>query len=221
MGRNLEIIPAILATTEEDYSHKLQAIQRNNLFNDNWVQIDFVDNRFVQNQTIGMDVIARHPTDLKREAHLMVEDPEEWIGGLARLGFGRAIVHFEVGRTGELIEKIKGQGMEVGVAINIETEVAKIEPFAATIDLVLVMSIHPGFGGQELIPEAVERVREVSRLRSENSRLLIGVDGGINEFNAEGLVAAGADALVIGVSRLINNGQDTQTFTKLKQLLSP
>ncbi|MBI4037030.1 ribulose-phosphate 3-epimerase [Candidatus Daviesbacteria bacterium] len=207
------IIPSILATTEEEYIKQLNKIMACPEVFEGWVQIDLMDNKFVQNQSVGLDTIAKYPTNLNLEAHLMVEDPVNWIEQLAKLGFKRVIFHLEINKNiDEVIEKIRNSGMEVGLALSPETPVEKLTPFIAKIDLVLLLSVHPGFSGQEFILDTINRVGKVGRLRSSN-KFLIEVDGGIDERIARDLVCAGADNLVIG-SHLTNGN----IFEHLKKI---
>lgn len=204
----IQIIPAILATTEQEYKEKLLKIEESESFQqDGWIQIDLMDNKFVQNQSIGVDVIAKYPTKLQREAQLMVEYPQSWIDDLLKSGIERIVFPVEdFPGIQETIDQIKNQGIQVGLSLNPETEVEKIEPFMSTIDLVLVMSVHPGFGGQEFIPESIDKIKEVSRLRSkDNLSFLIEVDGGVSEKVIPDLIKAGVDNLVIGSHLLEGN----------------
>lgn len=207
------IIPSILATTEEEYKNKLAEIESCALL-DNWVQIDLMDNKFVQNQSVGLDTIAKYPTNLNLEAHLMVENPITWIDQLADLNFKRVIFHLEVDKNIDgVIEKIRNKGMEVGLALNPETPVEKLTPFIAKIDLVLILSVHPGFSGQEFILDTINKVGEVEELTG-NNKFLIEVDGGIDERVTVDLVCAGADNLVIGSH--LTNGNIFEHFEKIR-----
>lgn len=207
------IIPSILATTEEEYKNKLAEIESCALL-DNWVQIDLMDNKFVQNQSVGLDTIAKYPTNLNLEAHLMVENPITWIDQLADLNFKRVIFHLEVDKNIDgVIEKIRNKGMEVGLALNPETPVEKLVPFIAKIDLVLLLSVHPGFSGQEFILDTINKVGEVEELTG-NNKFLIEVDGGIDERVTVDLVCAGADNLVIGSH--LTNGNIFEHFEKIR-----
>lgn len=205
MDSKLQIIPTILATSEEGYKDKLQQIEEAAEFEGGWVQIDLMDNKFVQNQSITPEIIGRYPTSLKKEAHLMVEYPENWIDDLIKLGVDRIIFPVEDQEgVAERISHIKNHGIEVGLALNPETPVAKVEPFVDTIDVVLILSVHPGFGGQKFLPEVLEKIKEAARLKNQQ-QFLIEVDGGINEEVAGLAVEAGADILVVGSHLLDGN----------------
>ena len=134
----------------------------------------------------------------------MVKYPENWIDELVKIPVQRIVFPLEDNQgVEERIKHINSHNIEVGLSLNPETSISKLDPFASMIDLVLVMSVHPGFGGQEFIPETLGKINECSRLRSNNnSDFVIEVDGGINESVVKNLVNAGADNLVIG-SRLL------------------
>lgn len=199
-----QIIPAILATTEQEYAEKINKVNKSPSFQEGWVQIDLMDKKFVENESIRPDVFAKYPTNLKIEAQLMVEYPLSWIDGLAEACVSRIVFPFEV-EPGieERISRIKKLGIDVGLSINPETPVENLKPFVSRIDLVLIMSVQPGFGGQSFIDSSTQKVKDVFRLRQDlGLDFLIEVDGGINESAAKDLVQAGADNLVIGSSLL-------------------
>ena len=193
----IKVIPAILATTEEEYYNKISEINNSGLFD--WIQIDLMDNKFVQNQSIEPDVIAKYKTNLNLEAHLMVEYPENWIDELVKIPQLNRIIFPVEDREGitERITHIKNHGKQVGLAINPETDISILEPFLNKIDLVLIMSVHPGFQGQKFIPETVNKINEVLRLRS-GFDFKIEIDGGISEENIKQVADAGADIAIIG-----------------------
>lgn len=197
MKTNVQLVPAILATSEKEYKSKLDKIQSSNAFDEGWVHIDLMDNIFVQNKSISADVIRKYPTPFNMEAHLMVQDPDKWIDSLIEANVKRIIFPVEVGNTLKLLEKIKSYHIEAGISINPQTPIAKVTPFIGTIDLLLVMSVEPGFGGQAFIPEALEKVKQASQLK-KTGEFLLEVDGGITPQTAKALSLAGADNLVEG-----------------------
>ncbi len=211
----LQIIPAILSTSESDYKQKLLKIESNRTLSSGWIQIDFMDNKFVQNKSIDCNIVKKYPTNLKIEAQLMVEYPESWIDELVRLDVARIIFPLELtsGIT-ERIRHVKDHNKQVGLSVNPETAIENLTPFLSTIDSVLVMSVRPGFGGQQFIPESFDKVRS---LRSLSNRLKIGVDGGVNESVIKQLADAGADYVVIG-SHLLE-GEIDDNLNKLKKAL--
>lgn len=212
MNDSVQIVPAILATTEEEYKEKLAKIESCPDFAGGWVQIDLMDNKFVQNKSIGLEVLSKYPTKLKREAHLMVVDPREWARGLVKMGFDRLIFHLEAGRALEILETIKDGGMGVGIALSPQTPLDKVGPFLDKIDVLLLMSVDPGFSGQHFLPEILEKIKGATELKVQNN-FLIEVDGGINEQVAKSVIEAGADILVVG-SHLIE-GNITENLERL------
>ncbi len=195
----IQIIPAILSTTEPDFKRDIKRYSDSESLKMGWVHIDFMDNLFVPNRSITPGVTAKYETDLQKEAHLMVLHPLGWIDKLAELGFKRVFFHLEAADDiNECIESINSKGMELGLALNIETPVEKLNPFVDKIDRVLLMSITPGFQGNPFKTEVLEKIKETSRLRSKNKDLKIGVDGSVKDENAKLLVEAGADFLVVG-----------------------
>ena len=199
----VQIIPAILATTAEDYKQKLEKIMACPELAEGWVQIDLMDNKFVQNKSISPEVIAKYITKLKIEAQLMTQYPENWIDELVKIKVNRIVFPIEDEEgIKERIKHIKNHGIEVGLSVNPQSSVGKVEPFVATIDLVLIMSVNPGFGGQQFIMQTIDKVKEAAQLRSRNENLVIEVDGGINEQVVKELVEAGVDNLVVGSSLL-------------------
>lgn len=191
----MQIIPAILATSEEEYARKLKQIE-DSKFNNNWVQIDLMDNKFVQNRSIGPLVIAKYHTNFKIEAQLMVEYPENWIDELVKIPVTRIVFPVEdVEGVDERITHIKNHGIEVGLSINPETDIETLTPFAGKIDVVLIMSVKPGFGGQEFIPETIEKIKKI---KSKDWPIQIEVDGGVSKQVMPELENAGADSVVVG-----------------------
>lgn len=202
----IQIIPGILSTTEDDYREKIEKLSRSDVLKDGWIQLDLMDEKFVQNKSITPEIIAKYPHGFKVEAQLMVEYPENWIDELIKLKVNRIVFPLE-DRAGvkERIEHIKNHGIEVGLSINPETMVSKLKPFLGIIDIVLVMSVHPGFGGQEFIPKSIAKVKEI---RDNYPDIIIEVDGGITDDKAWDLVDAGANILVVGADRLLRGYLD-------------
>ncbi|MBI2596086.1 ribulose-phosphate 3-epimerase [Candidatus Daviesbacteria bacterium] len=195
----IQIIPAILSTKESDFERDIERYNNSELLWGGWVHIDFMDNLFVPNKSIEPEIVSKYPIKLYKEAHLMVLHPLGWIEKLAEAGFKRVLFHLEAADDiNECIESINSKGMEVGLALNIETPVEKLNPFADKIDKVLLMSITPGFQGNSFKREVLEKIKETSHLRSKNEDLKIGVDGSVKDENAKLLVDAGADFLIVG-----------------------
>ena len=181
---------------EEDYSKDIDRYQSALSFKEGWVHIDFMDNIFVPNKSIKPPVVIKYPTNLHKEAHLMVSHPTEWIDSLIEANFERVIFHIEsADDILETIEQIKDMGIKVGLAINGDTPIERLEPFMGKIDTVLIMSIIPGFQGQLFIQESLDKIKKI---KSKNWPVQIAVDGAVNDQNARELVEAGADKLIIG-----------------------
>lgn len=191
-----QIVPAILDKTPQDFQKHVQQLKESDSFQEGWVHIDFADNKFVPNHTIGIDIAQKFPISLKKEAHLMVAHPLQWVDGLQKAGFDRVVFHFESeDDIGEVIGAVKAAGMEAGVAINPETPIESLGPFNDRIDQVLVMGIIPGFQGQPFISETIEKIKA---LKSRNWPVTISIDGAVRDTNAKELVDAGVDQLVSG-----------------------
>ena len=199
----VQIIPAILSTSEDDYERDVSRYKRSPSFKEGWVHIDFMDHIFVPNKSIEPSVVAKHPIDLHKEAHPMVSHPLEWVDNLVKAGFERIIFHIEAeDDTNDCIGYIRNKGLEVGLAINNETPIEKIEPFVDKIDVVLVMAIVSGFQGQPFIPEALDKVRQI---KSKNWPVRVGVDGSVKDLNAREIMEAGVDFMIVGSFLLKGN----------------
>ncbi len=212
----VEIIPGVLATNESEYAELLTALNQAEILEGGWLQWDLMDGVFVDNKSVDLELMDKYPTDFQIEAQLMVSDPEAWFEKLITMDVKRIIFPIEISSDiNSLIQKLKEADIEVGISLNPETEVDKIADYINEIDEVLVMSVHPGFGGQEFIDDSIKKV---AQLRQMNQDVIIGVDGGISPDVAPKLVAAGANNLVIGSKRLIENGID-ETLEKYWEIL--
>jgi ribulose-phosphate 3-epimerase len=165
------------------------------------LHVDVMDGHFVPNITIGppvVDSLRRH-TDLYLDCHLMIDEPERYLESFKRSGADGCSVHVEVGHTGDLIAQMRGLNLDVGLAVNPETPYEAFEPWLDQLDLVLLMTVHPGFGGQSFMAEVMPKVR---RTRDELDRRGLGaalqVDGGIKQETAGVAAEAGADVFVAG-----------------------
>lgn len=208
----VQILPTVFANTEEDYRRQIDQVETSGVFKGGWVQIDLMDNKFVPNLSIGLEVVAKYPISSRKEAQLMVADPQNWIDGLAKLEFSRIIFPIEVENTDILIDQVKSHNIEVGLSLNPETPVDKIWQFLDKISLVLVMGVHPGFQGQKLIPETLDKIRKLAELKSTYN-FLIEEDGGINLETVKSLVEAGVDNLAVG--SFLFNGDIDENLEKL------
>ncbi len=192
----IQIIPAVLATSEEQYVRDIVKLSSSESLEGDWVHIDFADNKFVQNQTIGPEVTKQSDSTFHKEAHLMVVNPKEWVDKLVELGFERIIFHIESeDDPQEVIDYIKAKGVEVGLAVNTDTPINKVEPFLSKLDVVLIMTVEAGFQGQPFVVEALKKVEE---LKSMSSDLKVGVDGAVKDTNIKEIEKSGVDLVVIG-----------------------
>jgi len=195
----IKIAPSILSADFTRLGEQVQAVEAAGV---DRVQVDVMDGRFVPNITFGPRVIEclRPLTRLILEAHLMVDRPENFIDEFARAGADTIIVHQEsTPHLHRAIQQIRTLGKRPGVAINPSTPAAAISEVLTNVELVLVMTVNPGFGGQEFIPETLGKIRQVRRMLGEqNPRAEVEVDGGINEQTARLVVEAGANVLVAG-----------------------
>jgi ribulose-phosphate 3-epimerase len=165
-----------------------------------WIHVDVMDGHFVPNITMGPFIVAhcRRVTDLPLDVHLMIEEPDRYIEPFAKAGAGGITVHVEVcPDMHKTLQHIKSLGCRAGIVLNPETPIEVLDPYLAEADLVLVMSVHPGYSGQSFIPESISRVAEVRRkLDALGSSAWLEVDGGIDTETLPKMKAAGATAFV-------------------------
>ena len=167
-----------------------------------WYHLDVMDGAFVPNISFGPPVIKaiRKITKSFFDVHLMINEPKRYIEAFKDAGADLLTIHYEAcGDVDETIKLIKEAGLKVGLAINPETDVWSLRPYINKADMILIMSVHPGFGGQKFIPSAIEKLKQVKKWADEeNPDLLIEVDGGINFENVEDVLNAGANVIVAG-----------------------
>ena len=212
------IAPSILAA---DFANLQRDVELVNNSQADWFHIDIMDGVFVPNISFGMPVlkaIAKHAKKIL-DVHLMIVEPERYIKTFAELGSNILTVHFEACKDlTQTIMAIKAEGMKAGVAINPESSISVLEPFITEIDLVCLMSVHPGFGGQSFIEETYEKIQQLKELiHKKEAATKIEVDGGITAANAKKLNNLGADVLVTG-SFVFKSEDPLNTIADLKQL---
>ncbi len=212
------IAPSLLAA---DFANLQRDIEMVNRSDADWFHVDIMDGSFAPNISFGMPVVKamkRHATK-PLDVHCMVVQPERYIQQIRDAGADIITVHYEAcTHLHRVIQQIKETGAKAGVAINPHTRADVLEPIIEDIDLALVMSVNPGFGGQKFIYGTLEKIRKVKEMIIvRNSPALIEVDGGVGLQNAEKVLKAGADVLVAG-SAVFKAEDPTATISKLKAL---
>lgn len=195
----IKISPSILSA---DFSKLGEEIKNIDQAGAEMVHIDVMDGHFVPNLTIGAPVIAalRKITTKIFDVHLMVENPQDYVVSFAKAGTDIFTFHIETApHVHRIIQNIKENNMKVGIALNPGTPLTTINEILDDIDMVLLMTVNPGFGGQKFIPSVLKKIKELKEMiRARNLNIDIQVDGGINEVTASQVVAAGANILVAG-----------------------
>tara|TARA_B100001758_G_C18258162_1_gene529553 strand:+ start:247 stop:891 length:645 start_codon:yes stop_codon:yes gene_type:complete len=186
-----------------------------------WLHIDVMDGNFVPNISFGFPIlkaISKH-TDKVLDVHLMISNPDPYIDEFANCGANILTVHYEAcTHLHRTIQQIKSKGMKAGVALNPHTPLHVLDEILPELDLVLIMSVNPGFGGQKFIDASVDKVQKLKKMiDNKGLDLFIEVDGGVNLETGKKLANAGANALVAG-SFVFNSDSPSQTIDKLKQL---
>ena len=212
------IAPSVLAA---DFSNLQRDIEMINESEADWFHIDIMDGVFVPNISFGMPVLR----DIKKHAkkaldvHLMIVNPDQYIETFASLGADILTVHYEAcTHMHRTIQAIKATGMKAGIALNPHSSVNQLKDIIKDIDLVCLMSVNPGFGGQSFIENTYNKVKELKELiQSSESSCQIEIDGGVTNKNAKKLVEAGANILVAG-SYVFKSDNPTETISKLIRL---
>ena len=214
------IAPSVLAADFANIQRDFEMINKSNA---DWFHIDVMDGVFVPNISFGMPVLksinssANKPLDV----HLMIVNPDRYIKTFAALNAKYLTVHYEVcNHLHRIIQEIKNNNMKAGVALNPHTPVSVLDSIIEDIDLVCLMSVNPGFGGQKFIRNTFKKTQELKHLiDSKGSKALIEIDGGVTDKNAEKLIKNGADILVAG-SFVFKSDSPTETISNLKSIIN-
>ena len=211
------IAPSLLAA---DFANLQRDIEMVNESQADWFHLDIMDGLFVPNISYGMPVVKAIKEHAKKplDVHLMIVDPDRYIHTFAQLGSNFLSVHYEAcTHLHRTVQAIRQEGMKAGVALNPHTPITVMEDIITDVDLLLIMSVNPGFGGQSFIENPYKKVSQAKELITKTgSKALIEVDGGVNTTNTPKLVAAGADVLVAG-SFVFNAPDPKKTIEALKR----
>lgn len=212
----IKLAPSILSA---DFSKLGEEISKIEKYGADWVHIDVMDGMFVPNISFGIPVIKsiRKTTDMFFDVHLMIEEPGRFVKDFADAGADMITIHYEADRhIDRTISYIKSLGVKAGVALNPGTPVSVLEDLIEKLDMVLIMSVNPGFGGQKYIEYCGKKIKAVKEMKdNRNKDLFIQVDGGIDASNVKQVIEFGANSIVAG-SAVFKNGEIEKNITALK-----
>ena len=210
------LVPSVLAADFACLERSLAPVR-----SADWVQVDVMDGRFVPNISFGPGIVSAvaRAGGLPVDAHLMVEEPALFIDAFAKAGAALITVHAEARGAAACVKKIKSLGLKAGLALRPKTPLGRVRPLLEQLDLILIMTVEPGFGGQAFMPEMLAKVRAARELITGSGRKIwLQVDGGINAATAVLAAGAGADSLVIG-SALFSDKKPAAFLKKLRKSL--
>ena len=215
-----KIAPSVLSADFARLGEEVAEVERAGA---DLIHFDVMDGHFVPNLSIGIPVLEslRKVTRLPLDAHLMIENPERYVEVFVKAGANSVSVHAEVCKDiPAMAKRLHDLGARASIGINPETDVQRVLPFAAQLDMILIMSIHPGFGGQEFIPEALEKLRAVRReLDRRALKVDIEIDGGVKLDNIAEVKAAGANVFVSG-SGIFGQGDYRKVVKEMRDLIA-
>jgi ribulose-phosphate 3-epimerase len=216
-----KIAPSILSADFGRLAEEIAAVEAAGA---DWIHIDVMDGHFVPNITIGPGVVAslRKTTKLPFDVHLMIENPDQYIEAFATAGSDVLTVHVEAARhLNRTLNRIRELGVKAGVSLNPATPLGLIEPILNDLDLLLIMTVNPGFGGQKFIGSVLPKIKNAKEILSHLApQVLIEVDGGVNLDNIQSIADAGADVLVAGAA-VFGRGDYAGTIGAMKSILNP
>lgn len=206
---DIKVAPSILSADFGKLNKEIESIEDHA----DYIHVDVMDGHFVPNLTFGPPVIKYIKSKKPLDVHLMIDNPEKYIEDYVKAGADILTVHYETAENlKEIVSKIKSLGVKAGVSVKPKTDVKVLKDILPEIDWVLVMSVEPGFGGQEFMPEALDKIKW---LRGQSLEIDIAVDGGINEITAQKCIKAGANVLIAG-SYIFKAEDRVEAIDKLK-----
>lgn len=211
------IYPSVLSADFSILKDQIRELENNDI---KTIHVDIMDGKFVPNISFGLPILKciRDLTNLKLDVHLMIEEPIRYIDEFVKNGADLITVHIEGNyHIHRVIQEIKNKGVKVGIAINPGTPISALEEILPLVDLVLVMGVNPGFGGQVFIEKSLKRIGELKRIKEENLFSFdINVDGGVKESNFETILEAGANNLIVG-SDVFRDGEISRNISSYKR----
>ncbi len=213
----MKIAPSILSVKIEEYPKVIKELENLDI---SYLHLDIMDGKFVPNSTYDAEEVKniRKMTSMFLDTHLMIENPENYINSYINAGSDSITFHFEATtNVKKIIKMIKDKNLKCGISIKPKTNVDVLLPYLSEIDMVLVMSVEPGFGGQKFMDSALNKIKQLNNLRMENHySYLIEVDGGINNETSKLCKNVGADIIVVG-TYLMNSNDKKETIKELNK----